>query len=84
MNSFDKMKEMLEEEEHNNTIPAHYGMSLREFKEHGFDMLKDLMLEGNQSTVLDKHFKNLSSEDRAKVCAYSFARRLKNKIQGDN
>lgn len=57
-------------ENQSKTINAHYGIKDEQWNDWAYEMLRDIMKKDNVSEVLDKHFKNLTAEDRCKIQAY--------------
>ena len=59
--------------EHLDTIPAHYGVSSKEYAALVRDIFIELVKKQARTSVLDKFFKELDSNERAKVYAFAHA-----------
>ena len=64
----EEMKEA--KEDRSNTVGSHYGVTEKQEKETIAELVKDILLFDMKSEVLDKHFKKLDAEGRAKVHSY--------------
>jgi len=78
----DELQEAKKEKEDQNNIASHYGVKDEVFKKKIADMLADFFFFNDRSDVLDKHFPNLSAEDRLEVDAYASAHRVLHDVRG--
>ena len=55
------------------TIAQHYGLKEEEYRQMMKDILCDFIQSDSISKVVDKHFKDVSAETRAKIIAFASA-----------